>query len=348
MGVAESEVACRLRTDVVPTSNLQASVSSRLGLAALRLRPPPTATRHPPPPLLRRRPSSLVRLSTRLSLPLMMPPVLANGAAKLPSDGAPRPWPETCSVLRRKVARLLSQVSDDDTVLRSTQQRARASMAVIREALQRYWCVVLAVAPRLAEPESFADACPRPTRRRSKELSLSYNGGKDCLVLLILILACLPDPTEPLPAAAQGPAAESPTQGPMELLQAIYIAPPDPFPDVEDFVAVSASHYHLDLMRYSMPMRDALAAYRFDRPPVKAIFMGTRRTDPHSQSLTPFSPTDGDWPSLMRVNPVLDWHYPEIWAVSMPPPLPPRSPCRGDLLPFDFSPRSNRRGCYFD
>jgi FAD synthetase len=64
-----------------------------------------------------------------------------------------------------------------------------------------------------------------------------------------------------------------------------------------------------------VPMRPALEAYLRDRPAMKAIFLGTRRTDPHSEFLTPFSPTDKDWPQFMRVNPVLDWHYVEIWAV---------------------------------
>lgn len=103
-------------------------------------------------------------------------------------------------------------------------------------------------------------------------------------------------------------------------LQAIYIAPHDPFPEVEDFVESSTSQYHLDLKKYSVPMRKALEAYRHDRPAVKAIFMGTRRTDPHCEFLTHFSPTDKDWPQFMRVNPVIDWHYVEIWAVSSSPP----------------------------
>ncbi|KAF4505450.1 hypothetical protein G6O67_007396 [Ophiocordyceps sinensis] len=216
---------------------------------------------------------------------------LTNGLTKTraatTAPHGPRPWPEICSVLRRKVSDLLRQGSDDDAVLGNTQLRVRESLAVIGEALQKYG---------------------------GNELSLSYNGGKDCLVLLILILACLPDPTQLLPAPDHDLVAEAPTESPIEPLQAIYIAPPDPFPEVEDFVAVSTSHYHLDLTRYALPMRDALEAYRADRPPVKAIFMGTRRTDPHSEFLTPFSPTDGDWPRFMRVNPVLDWHYPEIWA----------------------------------
>jgi FAD synthetase len=106
-------------------------------------------------------------------------------------------------------------------------------------------------------------------------------------------------------------------ESPPEPLQAIYIAPPDPFAEVEDFVETSTLQYHLDLRRYVAPMRPALEAYLRDRPAVKAIFMGTRRTDPHCEFLTHFSPTDEDWPQFMRVNPVIDWHYVEIWAVSI-------------------------------
>ncbi len=42
--------------------------------------------------------------------------------------------------------------------------------------------------------------------------------------------------------------------------------------------------------------------------------MGTREGDPGAHKLTTFSPTDGDWPELMRVNPVLSWRYKDIWA----------------------------------
>lgn len=146
------------------------------------------------------------------------------------------------------------------------------------------------------------------------------------------MLACLPtlaSPSSAWPAAPgaeadraeasnstpQAPTTTSPS--PSRPLQAIYIAPPDPFPEVEDFVATSAVQYHLDLARYSLSIRLALKAYMSDRPAVKAIFMGTRRTDPHSEFLTHFSPTDKDWPQLMRVNPMIDWHYAEIWAVSI-------------------------------
>lgn len=42
--------------------------------------------------------------------------------------------------------------------------------------------------------------------------------------------------------------------------------------------------------------------------------MGTRRTDPHGEKLTHFDRTDHGWPDFVRVHPVIDWHYVEIWA----------------------------------
>lgn len=192
-----------------------------------------------------------------------------------------------------------------------------------------------------------------------EELSLSYNGGKDCLVLLMLILACLPRHFEPSPPSAPSssttttattnsnnslapnggshahaysqpppntplaatplaatPRAATPTQPFPATLQSVYIVSDHPFTEVDEFVADSTARYHLDLCRYGLPMRAALEAYLAERPRLKAVFVGTRRTDPHGADLTHFDPTDEGWPAFMRVHPVIDWHYAEIWAVS--------------------------------
>jgi FAD synthetase len=135
---------------------------------------------------------------------------------------------------------------------------------------------------------------------RLEEISISYNGGKDCLVLLVLFLAAL---------------ATYPKQLPRRL-QTVYIISPHPFAEVDTFVDSSSLEYQLDLARYAMPMKAAFAQYLQDKPNVKVIFVGTRRTDPHGELLTHFDMTDHGWPSFMRVHPVIDWHYAEIWAVS--------------------------------
>lgn len=65
-------------------------------------------------------------------------------------------------------------------------------------------------------------------------------------------------------------------------------------------------------------MRDAFADYLRENVAVKAIFVGTRRTDPHGGKLGTFQLTDGGWPSFMRVHPVIEWKYGNVWAVSLP------------------------------
>jgi FAD synthetase len=100
------------------------------------------------------------------------------------------------------------------------------------------------------------------------------------------------------------------------LLQSVYIVSPHPFVEVDCFVDYSVRAYALDLARYAMPMKTAFETYLRDRPLVKAILVGTRRTDPHGGALTFFDATDHGWPAFMRVHPVIDWHYADVWAVS--------------------------------
>ncbi|KAL8840663.1 MAG: hypothetical protein Q9176_003776 [Flavoplaca citrina] len=195
--------------------------------------------------------------------------------------------------LRSLCARLHSQITaflQEDVqaeTLRAVQAQTKKSLAIIQRASDQY---------PLAS------------------LSLSYNGGKDCLVLLILYLSLLP--THPsLPSA----------------LPAIYIPPSHPFDSVTAFTLSSAKKYHLRLDIHSADdcnpqmagkgkgggaMKEAFAQYLGRNPGVEAIFVGTRRTDPHGGMLSGegFDMTDGGWPRFMRVHPVIEWHYVEVWA----------------------------------
>ncbi|KAI8956777.1 adenine nucleotide alpha hydrolases-like protein [Daldinia sp. FL1419] len=216
--------------------------------------------------------------------------MLENGSAS-PShprtNGTPSNELEVlCRGLKAKVDSFLDTPTEDD-VLNSVKNQIIIARGVIDEALRRY---------------------------RPEELSLSYNGGKDCLVLLILILASLPSSVSlQSSTAAQPESSHSPLSFPSKL-QALYIRPPLPFAEVDEFVTTTSSVYHLDLTTSNQPMKPALTEYLRERPEVKAVFVGTRRTDPHGAALTFFDETDADWPRFMRIHPVIDWHYREVWG----------------------------------
>lgn len=131
------------------------------------------------------------------------------------------------------------------------------------------------------------------------------------LVLLVVILACLarssPLPSKPSDAdTTNGSTEPSPY---LDKFQAVYIVSSYPFAEIDEFVASSGAEYHLDVTRYTLPMKEGLESYLADRPSVKAVFVGTRRTDPHGEKLTHFDPTDAGWPPFMRMHPVIDWQY---------------------------------------
>ncbi|RKF73941.1 putative FAD synthase [Golovinomyces cichoracearum] len=178
-------------------------------------------------------------------------------------------------------------------LLRKVQAQTRVTLDVIKTALERY---------------------------SLEEISLSYNGGKDCLVLLILLLSALAgtgviEPVKTRTTTSSGTKPSSNIRSSSShRLPSVYVMSPNPFPEVDAFVTISAETYGLDLVRYTLPMKTAFTCYLEEHKKIKAILVGTRRSDPHGKLLTHFDETDSGWPHFMRVHPVIDWHYSEIWA----------------------------------
>ncbi|KAG5335576.1 hypothetical protein C0989_000965 [Termitomyces sp. Mn162] len=134
-----------------------------------------------------------------------------------------------------------------------------------------------------------------------ESVSISFNGGKDCTVLLHLYAGALAR------RLARGHT--------MKPIPAIYIPVPSPFPSLEKFIEETVKNYNLDLFRCSSHpeqaenmvttstftdslytkqpkpnaskpkgpdgMRRALEAYKRRFPHITAILIGTRRSDPH-------------------------------------------------------------------
>lgn len=128
-----------------------------------------------------------------------------------------------------------------------------------------------------------------------EEITLSFNGGKDCCVLLHLLYMVMSK------------------QGSFGGLKVLYFSHPNSFGEVNDFVAQCVNIYGLNLETLP-PLSIEVLQEQVDKLAMKAIFMGTRSTDPRSASLQDFAPTDPKWPQIMRVNPILQWTYSDVWC----------------------------------
>lgn len=132
---------------------------------------------------------------------------------------------------------------------------------------------------------------------KDNEISIAFNGGKDNMLLLHLIILYL---------QSIGKSIENFT--------AIYFASHDDFTEINDFVYFIASEYKLKVIRIDdQSFKHGLEYIKEKFPHINAIFLGTRSSDPHSQHLTEFTPTDESWPSYMRIYPILKWSYHEVW-----------------------------------
>lgn len=184
---------------------------------------------------------------------------------------------EVCHDCARLVDRFLEDTNDSE-LRTNTQKQVRLSISIIEKTLSRH---------------------------SLDEIAISFNGGKDCLVMLIIFLACLYQRY-----TDQG---ESTQIQDLEALPCVYVQGDHAFPEVEGFIKECNVKYCLDTVKYSLSLKESFAQYLVSRPAIKTILVGIRRADPYAATLDYVQTTDHGWPDFLRVHPVLEWHYVEVW-----------------------------------
>ncbi|XP_055329124.1 FAD synthase-like [Paramacrobiotus metropolitanus] len=135
-------------------------------------------------------------------------------------------------------------------------------------------------------------------RYGTNKAAIAFNGGKDCTVALHLVLAEI----------EKSYRSESPIQIPV-----VYFRSRPQFIELEEFIQDKIRLLGLSLTIYEGDIKDALFRFKSDFPDVQGIFMGTRCKDPSSRHLSAFSPTDPGWAEFVRILPILNFSYHDVW-----------------------------------
>ena len=133
---------------------------------------------------------------------------------------------------------------------------------------------------------------------RPSEIALSFNGGKDCTVVLHLLRSCTDD---------------------LSAFKFVHFVQDNEFNEVTQFRKEVEAKFGIEIQLYGKDFKREVGRF-IDESGVKAIVMGNRRTDPWSQQLEAFTPSSAGWPEFMRVFPILEWSYADVWLYLRGPP----------------------------
>lgn len=194
------------------------------------------------------------------------------------------------------------------------------------------WSTELHLQTQLQIEKTYDDLYFMVSKHSLDHLSISYNGGKDCLVLLVIYMAVIFDYYKSLAIPI-----------PISKIKSVYIHTEPEFEEQMIFLRDSVEMFGLDFTIVYLPtdesvdynilqrhhskniralfskshsLQSGFRSYLEIEPKIKAIIAGVRRTDPYASTLKLEQVTDKEkgWPEFIRINPVLEWNTAEVWC----------------------------------
>eukprot|EP00584_Thalassiosira_punctigera_P016619 CAMPEP_0172554626 /NCGR_PEP_ID=MMETSP1067-20121228/55516_1 /TAXON_ID=265564 ORGANISM="Thalassiosira punctigera, Strain Tpunct2005C2" /NCGR_SAMPLE_ID=MMETSP1067 /ASSEMBLY_ACC=CAM_ASM_000444 /LENGTH=767 /DNA_ID=CAMNT_0013343031 /DNA_START=294 /DNA_END=2597 /DNA_ORIENTATION=- len=156
----------------------------------------------------------------------------------------------------------------------------------------------------------------------------SYNGGKDAVVIFHLMRAVHAHHCSEMQKADDGFMIPRP--------RVIYFQHSDEFPEILSLLDETVEKIDVDMLAFKegvsfgeglkylverniAPRKEGLSFHRPDSesplppPHPLAFILGTRKDDPNAGSQGVYAPSSHYMPPFLRVNPILDWTYGQVW-----------------------------------
>jgi len=127
----------------------------------------------------------------------------------------------------------------------------------------------------------------------------SYNGGKDAVVVTHLMRAAL--------------ARHCVDIGCIHRPRVIYFSHDKEFSEILSLIQETTEKFDLELITYDCGFVEGLTQQVEKEGVPTAFVLGTRKGDPNCGSQQFFTPSSTWMPPFMRVNPVIEWNYGQIW-----------------------------------
>lgn len=150
--------------------------------------------------------------------------------------------------------------------------------------------------------------------------AFSFNGGKDSTVLLHLIRAAVASKQQEEQDKSSSNGTTSTSTATQDIsstslggILTFFFHYTSDFSEVTSFTKSTDTTYNLNMHVLQGDFKKGLEGLLASQP-IKAIFIGTRKGDPNAGDQEFFCPSSFGWPPFMRVNPILDWEYHEVWS----------------------------------